>query len=99
MGIVLLTRSCSSPQAALYGTWTLDGAADYRFEEDGTGALLMPQTVYSYTYTVKGDTLRIDFESDSIHDSAYTITVDGNTLTMVGGEGTAGGTYTLTKKQ
>ncbi|MEQ2829994.1 DUF5640 domain-containing protein [[Ruminococcus] lactaris] len=37
----------------------------------------------------------IDYANESVRDSEYEFTVDGNTLTLVGDEGTVGGTYEL----
>ena len=37
----------------------------------------------------------IDYANESVWDSEYEFTVDGNTLTLIGGEGTVGGTYEL----
>ncbi|MBQ8255271.1 MAG: hypothetical protein IJY94_07210, partial [Clostridia bacterium] len=36
-------------------------------------------------------------ENESVRDGTYTFTVEDNTLTLIGGEGTVGGTYTLTR--
>ena len=52
---------------------------------------------YDFTYTIDGNKLIIDYLNESVHDSTYEFTVDGDTLTLVGGEGTIGGTYELTK--
>lgn len=37
--------------------------------------------------------------NESVHDSNYGFTVDGDKLTLIGGEGTIGGTYELTKQK
>ena len=39
----------------------------------------------------------MDYALDYVTDCEYTYTVDGDKLTLVGGEGTVGGTYTLTR--
>ena len=39
----------------------------------------------------------MDYENDSVRDGTYTFNVEDNTLTLIGGEGTVGGTYTLTR--
>ena len=37
----------------------------------------------------------IDYANESVRDSEYEFTVDGNPLTLIGDEGTVGGTYEL----
>lgn len=37
----------------------------------------------------------IDFSDEAVHDGTYTFSVDGDTLTLIGGEGTIGGSYEL----
>ena len=39
----------------------------------------------------------MDYENESVRDGTYTFTVEDNTLTLIGGEGTVGGTYTLAR--
>lgn len=39
----------------------------------------------------------IDYANESVRDSEYEFAVDGDTLTLNGGEGTIGGTYELKK--
>lgn len=48
-------------------------------------------------YEIKKDQISIDYENESVRDGTYTFTVEDNTLTLIGGEGTVGGTYTLTR--
>lgn len=79
------------------GTWYADEETGMRYDNDGTGALLLPKTSYAFTYVVEGDQLILDFESEKVIDCRYTASVSGSILTLVGGEGTVGGTYELTK--
>ena len=58
-------------------------------------ALELPSISYDFTYTIDGNKLMIDYANESVRDSEYEFTVDGNTLTLIGGEGTVGGTYEL----
>ena len=46
----------------------------------------------------KNGQTEIDFTEDVIRDCDYTFSVDGTELTLKGGTGTDGGTYTLNKK-
>ena len=50
---------------------------------------------YDFTYTIDGNKLMIDYANKSVRYSEYEFTVDGNTLTLIGGEGTVGGTYAV----
>ena len=52
---------------------------------------------YEYTYEINKDALSIDFDDEAVHDCVYKFTVESDTLTIVGGEGTTGGTYILSK--
>lgn len=46
---------------------------------------------------IKDNQLYIDFVNESAHDATYEFSVKGDTLILIGGEGTIGGTYELTK--
>ena len=82
---------------ALTGVWQYDESTSYEFADDGSGTMHLPDTDYSYAYHVDGDRLYMDFESDRLSDATYTYSISGDTLTLVGGKGTAGGTYELTR--
>ncbi len=83
----------------LKGKWDLDGTTAYEFSGDGNGALLLPNVTYEFSYDIKKDQISIDYENESVRDGTYTFTVEDNTLTLIGGEGTAeiGKEYVLTK--
>ena len=86
---------CSGGTDALAGTWEFDGTTTYSFDGSGSGAMELPSISYDFTYTIDGNKLMIDYANESVRDSEYEFTVDGNTLTLIGGEGTVGGTYEL----
>ena len=88
VGIILLAKGCSGGTDALAGTWEFDGTTTYSFDGSGSGTMELPSISYDFTYT-------IDYANESVRDSEYEFTVDGNTLTLVGDEGTGGGTYEL----
>ena len=58
-------------------------------------ALELPSISYDFAYPIDGNKLMIDYANESVRDSEYEFTVDGNTLTLIGGEGTVGRTYEL----
>lgn len=82
----------------LVGTWIYDEHTQYVFEKDSTGKLLADDVTYTYVYFIKGEKLTIDFTEDIIRDCDYTFSVNNAVLTLVGGDGTDGGTYKLNKK-
>lgn len=92
--IVLLARGCSGGDW-LKGTWDYDGNTVYQFDGKGRGALRLPLSSYDFSYEVKDNQLHIDFSDEAVHDGSYTFTVNGDTLTLIGGEGTIGGSYEL----
>lgn len=95
--IVLICKGCSGSSDVLAGKWDVDGTTFYEFDGDGKGALILPSKTYDFTYKIDNDQLHIDYENESVHDGSYTFKNDGNKLTLIGGEGTIGGTYELTK--
>jgi len=95
--IVLIFKGCSGGKNDIVGTWRLDDFTAYQFEKDGTGAMLLSNSRYDYTFEVKGENLHIDYEDDILVDGSYTFTAEGDTLILTGGEGTSGDTYELTR--
>ena len=79
------------------GTWVYNQYVQYEFNGHGNGCMCLEDTHYEYTYEINKDTLSIDFDNEAVHDCVYKFTVEGDNLTIVGGEGTTGGTYTLSK--
>ena len=95
--IVLICKGCSGRTDALAGKWDFDGTTAYEFDGKGSGALLLTLADYDFTYEIKDNQLYIDFVNESAHDATYEFSVKGDTLILIGGEGTIGGTYELTK--
>ncbi|WP_072683915.1 DUF5640 domain-containing protein [Holdemania sp. Marseille-P2844] len=95
--IVLICKGCSGASNSIIGKWDVDGTTFYEFYDDGSGMMILPGTSYVFTYTIEKDQIHIDYENESVHDGSYTFTVDDDKMTLVGGEGTIGGTYELTR--
>ena len=64
------------------GTWTIDGTTTYQFEEDGRGALILPEHRYPFTYIVEADKLLLEFDNSSIGKAAFRFTAAGDALTL-----------------
>ena len=84
----------------IVGNWEYDEYVQYIFESNGKGHLFLDQKdIYEYTFDVNGDQVSLDFPDNAevkMMDCVYTFKVDGNKLTLIGGEGTTGGEYQLT---
>ena len=80
------------------GVWVYDQHTKYEFDGSGSGCMCLENLHYEYAYKITNDKLILDFEDDAVHDCTYSFEMDGNTLTLVGGEGTVGGTYRLKKE-
>ncbi len=88
----------SNANQKLVGKWKYDQYTEYEFLKDGKGCLSVDDVRYEYTYETKAKKLSMDFEKDIVTDCEYSFEINGNKLTLVGGEGTDGGTYELTKE-
>lgn len=94
-GIVLLFKSCSTDHS-IVGTWDYDTVTVYRFDKNGKGELILPNSNFAFTYEIKDDALAIDFESENAADSTYTFSVTDDKLTLTAESSDA--VYVLTKK-
>lgn len=83
--------------ADISGTWTIDGVTSYRFEEDGTGALVLPEHEYRFEYSVEENELTLEFESSRISQAVFTITQEGDTITLIKEENAGNAEFILTR--
>ena len=83
----------------LAGTWTIDGITSYRFKEDGTGALLLPEHKYPFSFTIEEDELTLEFNAAKIGKAVFTAAVDGGTLTLTREEEAGTAEFTLEKTE
>lgn len=90
----ILSLRSSQP---LEGTWAYGETAEVQFGGRGSGKIKLTDTNTEcpFSYAVNENALQINFDNDYITDASYTFTVEEDTLTLVGGEGTMGGTYSL----
>ena len=82
----------------LNGVWKYDEYTQYEFNKNGEGCMCLDEVRYKYTYSISGDKLTLDFADDAVHDCTYSYAVNENKLTLVGEDGTVGGTYKLIKQ-
>jgi len=87
-----------SSNSELLGVWRYDQYTEYEFSEKGQGCLCVDDVHYEYRYKVSGNTIKLDFVDDVVRDCEYTFSVEGKSLTLIGGEGTDKGTYKLSKQ-
>lgn len=76
-------------RTTLEGRWDLDGTTVYEFNDDGTGALVLLNAEYEFSYEIKDDVLTIDFLDDYALDARYTFTIEKNIMFWTGGPGDA----------
>lgn len=88
---------CILSRSPVQGKWTVDGVTTYEFRRNGTGTLILPSSEYEFVYSIKEDILYIDFDYEGAKDAQYKFTVEGDVLTMEGGNTTTQGTLTLKK--
>lgn len=99
--IAVICKSCSGSKdnlAVLQGIWHYDQYTEYEFDGKGNGCMCIEEiNHYEFTYIIDGDTLNIDFALDYVTDCEYDFKLENNTLTLIGGNGTAnpGQEYTL----
>ena len=98
LSIILIVKSCSGSGDVLKGTWDLDGVTVYQFDGNGHGSLNLPSNTYAFTYEIKDNELRIDFESDAARDADYTFTVEKDKLILKYVEKDQEKTYELMKE-
>ena len=85
--------------SGIIGTWAADENTGLSFGEDNKGKLIIPDEDYAFSYKIDGDQLSLDFVSSKATDGTYTASVSGDTLTLIGGKGTIGGTFELSKNK
>lgn len=103
LAIVLICKGCSDGKndlSALSGVWHYDQYTEYEFDGKGNGCMCLDNSNhYEFTYKAEDGTLYLDFALEYVTDCQYTYTIDGDKLTLVGGDGTAevGKVYELTR--
>ena len=94
--VMLPFRGSSADE--LQGTWAIDGVTAYRFDGEGQGALVLPDTEYEFSYQISENQLIVDFVNPSARDFAYAYELQGDKLMLTGGKGEESVTYELVKQ-
>ena len=94
--IVLLIVGRKNP---LEGRWYMDEVTVYEFYDGSKGTMVLPSAAYEFTYSITDNNLSIDFKYEGAKDAQYIFTIEGNTLTLEGGNTTTQGTYVLKKSE
>lgn len=64
------------------GTWRIDEITAYRFDENGKGALLLPEYSYKFSYTLKDNRMELKYGNSKARDTNFVVTVDGDAMTL-----------------
>lgn len=83
----------------LKGKWKFDEITSYRFDADRTGALVLPDAQYAFTYQFKHSVVMIDYVDEDITDGIYRFERKGNTLVLTSEDGSDGTSFTFTKEK
>lgn len=83
----------------LVGRWDMDEVTSYEFRRNGKGVMILPSAQYEFSYTVKDNMLYIDFDYEDARDAQYEFTINGDMLTLNGGNIAAQGTYVLSRRE
>lgn len=70
----------------LLGTWAADEYTSLRFDEDGQGSMILPESEYEFRYVLEDDKLTLDFASSRAKDAEYTVSIDEDSMKLTGGE-------------
>ena len=57
---IIVSEAVRFNTADLFGTWTVDGVTTYRFDTDGSGALILPEHSYPFSFFAEGNTLVLE---------------------------------------
>lgn len=97
IGVSFLSKD-QVKMSEIEGLWIFDSSTSYEFASDNTGIMHIGQQNYPFSYRLSRQLLKIDFDSESIYDCVYEISIDGDMMTIEGKKGTTGGVYELAKK-
>ncbi len=59
-----------------------------KFDEDGQGSMLLPESEYAFRYVLEDDKLTLHFASSRAKDVSYIVSVCDNSMKLTGGRET-----------
>jgi hypothetical protein len=105
--ILVILASCGENESAIVGTWRrepqeINGVAfpafEYIFFDDDT-CTIVGWGIWEGTYSIEGNTLKLNDHSEFPYTALYEFKIDGKELTLIGKGGAAGtDTFILTKQ-
>ena len=66
----------------LTGLWDVDGNTKYEFNGKGNGKIIVPNSEYEFTYTIKNNIVSIDFKNETSTDTKYSFKVSKDSLEL-----------------
>ena len=77
-----------SMEEQLLGTWAVDDYTSLKFDEDGQGSMLLPESEYAFRYVLENDRLTLHFASSRAKDVSYIVSVYDDSMKLTGGRET-----------
>ena len=69
------------------GAWTADEATIYRFDENGSGRLILPEHTYGFRFDLEDEELVLRFESGRVGKVRFLFTLEEDALILERAEG------------
>lgn len=95
LGAGLLHRQENSK---IEGRWRYEQQnAEFLFDGRGKGSFHQPDLDLTFSYRVRGNSLQIMYDRSDVATGSYTYYLNGTRLRLIGGEGTNGGNFYLSR--
>lgn len=66
----------------LNGLWDVDGNTKYEFDGKGQGKVIVANSKYEFTYTMKDNVVSVDFKNKESRDTEYEFKVSNDNLEL-----------------
>ncbi len=64
------------------GLWTIDDVTSYRFDEGGTGALVLPDEEYPFDFTIEDDEITLEFDHEAVGTVVFRVSLEEEKLIL-----------------
>ncbi len=78
-------KTAGITEEEIEGSWTADGVTGLLFEPDGTGAMILPELRFAFTWQLEDEVLTLFFDRGTVRDTVYRVSRKGNKLRLTGG--------------